>query len=130
MTLCLEVPVHLRVTADLDLLQRTTGALIRNAIQHAPTGSRVTIEATTSGSPARIVVTDQGPGLPATEINRLLHPFETGEAAADKPATLGLGLALAQTVARAHGGDLNLTPNHPTGLLAELTIPLAPPQRP
>ena len=129
-TVCLEVPAHLMVSADLGLLQRAAGALIRNAIQHAPSGSRVTIGASTSAGVARIAVTDQGPGIPAAEIDRLLHPFETVEDAADKPVRLGLGLALVETVATAHGGGLVIEPNHPTGLRAELRIPVAQPPGP
>lgn len=112
-------PEHLVHRCDPLLVERAVGAVLRNAIQHGPAGSTITVTVASNGNGARVEVVDQGPGIPAQDVDRLLKPFETG----DREDGQGLGLALADTIVTAHGGTLRLTPNDPTGLRVELTIP-------
>jgi signal transduction histidine kinase len=71
--------------------------LIRNAVEHAPPGSRVEV-VLTSGA---VEILDAGPGLPDAVRARLYQPFVTG-----RPGGTGLGLVIAQRIAAAGGGRI------------------------
>jgi two-component system osmolarity sensor histidine kinase EnvZ len=71
----------------------------------------------------RIEVRDRGPGIPAEEADRLKLPFTRLEAARSNAVGAGLGLAIVERIARAHGGALDLLPREGGGLVARITIP-------
>jgi len=75
--------------------------------------------------PAVIAVVDSGPGIEPDQIERLLRPFERGDTARSGSGGAGLGLAIVNRIARAHHGQLKLSPNCPSGLRAQIRIPLA-----
>ena len=66
---------------------------------------------------------DSGPGIAADQVDRLLRPFERGDASRSGSGGAGLGLAIVDRIARAHQGRLQLHSNTPTGLHAELRLP-------
>ena len=72
-----------------------------------------------------IDVEDDGPGLSATQKIAMLQPFVRGDDARtmDQASGFGLGLSIAQAVARAHGGELSLHDRAPHGLIARITLP-------
>jgi signal transduction histidine kinase len=70
---------------------------------------------------AEIIVTDRGPGVPASDRERVLDRFVRLEASRSEPGS-GLGLSLVAAVARLHGGTLRLEDNHP-GLKVVLSVP-------
>jgi two-component system osmolarity sensor histidine kinase EnvZ len=73
-------------------------------------------------------VSDEGPGIPATEIERLKRPFTRLESARGEVSGTGLGLAIAERVARSHGGRLELAAGeNGKGLRAALILPAANP---
>jgi signal transduction histidine kinase len=65
----------------------------------------------------RLEVSDNGPGLSRDIVAQLFEPFHSG-----KPSGVGIGLALSQRIARAHGGKLVLVPS-PRGAVFALTVP-------
>ncbi len=68
-------------------------------------------------------VLDEGPGVPAESLSRLCAPFYRGDDARSGPAGAGLGLAIAQAIAEAHGGRLVLANRTPRGFSAALVLP-------
>jgi two-component system osmolarity sensor histidine kinase EnvZ len=76
------------------------------------------------GQDAVISVADHGPGVPTEQIDRLLRPFERGDSARSGGGGAGLGLPIVQRISRLHGGSLRLLANSPSGLRAEMTLPL------
>jgi signal transduction histidine kinase len=111
------------VLGDPLALRRLVSNLLDNAVRYGG-GARCRI--VRSGSEAILLVEDEGPGLPEESLERVFQPFERGDAARD-PATggVGLGLALARGIARAHGGDVRLRRRDGGGLCAELRLPAA-----
>ncbi|MFN9210474.1 MAG: ATP-binding protein [Betaproteobacteria bacterium] len=73
---------------------------------------------------ALLTVADQGPGIAPADLQRLLRPFERGDAARGGGTGAGLGLAIVQRIAQLHGGQFTLGANTPHGLRAELRLPL------
>jgi two-component system osmolarity sensor histidine kinase EnvZ len=69
-------------------------------------------------------VLDRGPGIPEAERERLKRPFTRLDTARSGPAGAGLGLAIVDRVARAHGGSLELLARSGGGLLARLSLAL------
>ena len=116
----LTVPAVLAVHGDRELLQQAVANLLDNAIKFSPSGGVVRLEAAVQGTEVRVMVADQGPGIPETDRQRAVQRFFRGEQARNTPGS-GLGLALVSAVANLHGGGLLLEDNGP-GLRAVLSV--------
>ncbi len=103
-------------------LRRALGNLVNNALRHA--GGAVEVETRAEGNLAVVEVLDRGPGIPAAEIERLKRPFTRLDDARGGGGGSGLGLAIVDRVARAHGGRLELAPREGGGLAARLFLAL------
>jgi len=119
-----EIPPDLEVFGDRDMVQQAVANLLDNAIKFAPPRTRVRLWAAREEGAVRIVVADQGPGIPEEDRARATERFFRGETARSTPGS-GLGLALVQAVATLHGGVLRLEDAGP-GLSAVLTLPYGP----
>jgi signal transduction histidine kinase len=103
-------------------VRRAVANLIDNAVKYG-SAARVRIER--DGDRVLIVVDDDGPGIPADEQERVFAPFYRLEAARDPgKAGVGLGLSVARTVAREHGGDVGLRNRSGGGLSAVIELPV------
>ncbi|AOG23700.1 ATP-binding protein [Acidovorax sp. RAC01] len=102
-------------------LRRAVDNLVENAWRHG--APPVVLRTGSEGNAVWIEAQDHGPGLPASELERVRQPFARGEAARSGRPGAGLGLAIADRVAHAHGGRLELhsAPGH--GLRARLVLP-------
>ena len=109
-------------------LDRALDNLLTNAVRYgrdAESGKlQMAVSLTVAADRAVVSVTDLGSGVPASEIDRLMRPFERGEAARSGSTGAGLGLPIVERVARMHGGDLQLSTNSPHGMRAEMRLPL------
>ncbi len=115
----------LRVLAHEDLLKEALSNLIHNAIRYTPRGGQVTVQVSRVGAQASIVVVDNGPGIPAAELDRAGERFFRGSNV-EQPGT-GLGLAIVRSLAERLGGSLELAGGpQGRGLAATLLLPLAP----
>ncbi len=101
-------------------LRRAVGNLIDNALRYA--GEPVEVAARSEGANVIIEVLDRGPGIPAGEAERLKQPFTRLDPARSGRGGAGLGLAIVERVARAHGGRLELVPRPGGGLAARLSV--------
>ena len=97
------VPDSLEVTADPQLLDQLLLNLVKNAAEAlADTdGSRITLSARLDLGRTLIAVADNGPGIPADEIDQVFIPFFT-----TKRAGSGIGLSLSRQIMTAHGGEI------------------------
>jgi two-component system heavy metal sensor histidine kinase CusS len=92
-------------------LERLVRNLVENAVRHSPRGGRVCVDARREGGEARLVVSDEGPGVQRAVRERIFQPFfrlPAGRPGATDEGGAGLGLAIARTIARTHGGDLRV----------------------
>jgi len=103
-------------------LRRALVNLVDNALRHA--GAPVAIAS--RRAPGRLVleVLDRGPGIPPGEAERLKQPFTRLDAARGGRGGAGLGLAIVDRIAHAHGGALELAPREGGGLAARLSLPV------
>ena len=116
-------PRHLAVHCLPLALERALANLVDNAVKFA---SSVTIRLrATETNQVIIEVEDDGPGISDAEKPRVLEPFYRTDEARSSVGGFGLGLSIALTVARQHGGTLTLHDRQPHGLCARLTIPVA-----
>jgi signal transduction histidine kinase len=103
-----------------NLLRRAVRNLIDNALAY---GVRAKVRARIEADMVLIEVEDQGPGIPQNRMATVVQSFTRLEESRSRDSGgAGLGLAIAESVARAHGGELRLRNGHP-GLVASLLIP-------
>jgi signal transduction histidine kinase len=116
-------PAHLTVRARSLALKRVLVNLVTNAVNYA--GS-ATVRLSNDG--ARMVVVeieDDGPGIPASDLERAFEPFHRGEPSRNRETGgVGLGLPIARNIMRAHGGDVVIANRAPRGLKATATLPV------
>ena len=123
-------PLYLEIDgAPLSLMRAITN-VVENAVKY---GGRADVRLTASVSTIDITVTDQGPGIPLAEQERVFEPFyrlDPARSPAREGAVLGemggtgLGLAIARHAFRAHGGDISLrNGDGAIGLVVHLSLP-------
>lgn len=106
------------VVASPTLMRQAVENLVRNGITHGEDPSLTLAKVSRN---AEIIVESGGPVLDAAEIRTWIEPFARAQRTAG--AGHGLGLALVDAIARAHGGSLDLTPRAGGGLAATLRLP-------
>ncbi|TMV06534.1 HAMP domain-containing protein [Ruegeria sediminis] len=102
------------------LLSQALSNLVENALRYAPEGSTVAVNLGGKDGYAILSVSDQGPGVPDTDLPRLEQPFVTLDPSRSSRNS-GLGLALVAAIARMHGGAFSAR-NRDPGLEATLTL--------
>jgi signal transduction histidine kinase len=134
LALCAEEAAHddievqgdwVSVHGDEKMLRHAIRNLLDNARKHAPAQpAEISVQRRPGG--ARISVCDRGPGVPATDAERIFEPFVrlSGRGSGDGS---GLGLALVRRIARAHGGDAICQPHPGGGACFRLELPDCPP---
>lgn len=113
------------VNADAVALARLVDNLIQNALQHGAPPLEITLE--TRNGEARLGVRDHGPGISPDRYEDALRPFSRLDPARSRTGNVGLGLALVDAIARAHGGRLDLETPPDGGLRAVAILPYRPP---
>jgi two-component system osmolarity sensor histidine kinase EnvZ len=114
--------VHAPVALRALSVERALGNLIGNAVRY---GNRAEVSVTRADGSLRFTVEDDGPGIPADRRAEALRPFARLDQARnqDRGTGVGLGLAIAQEIARAHGGWLELSDSARLGgLRADLVV--------
>ncbi len=96
-----------RLEADPDLLARVIGNLLDNGRRYAGPNGQVQISSIPSDGQLRIVVDDDGPGIPPADRERVFDRFFRSDAARSRPVGgSGLGLAISRAIVGAHGGSI------------------------
>ena len=112
------------VLAQPSALRRCLENLVGNAVRY---GGLAQVTLHDGEDHLRIAVRDRGPGLPVQELERVTTPFYRVETSRNRESGgAGLGLSIAQDIARRHGGQLVLSNAPGGGLLAEVLLPRRP----
>ncbi len=114
-----EVP---SLSAARESLKQALIVLVDNAIAFSPEGGVISVACrpVAQGGGAGVVfeVSDEGPGVPLADRAKIFDPFFSTRAGG-----IGMGLFVAQSVARAHGGSLEVADREPTGAVFALSLP-------
>jgi signal transduction histidine kinase len=129
LALKVDAPAAAPVLGNRELVSQALANLVDNAIKYAaPHGAQtdgaqpeIVVRATGEGDRILLTVSDPGPGIPEADRSRVVDRFVRLEQSRSLPGS-GLGLSLAQAVARLHGGELRLEDNRP-GLRSVISLP-------
>ena len=108
-----------QISGHRQFLSQAVGNLLDNAVKFTPTGGSIAIAL--SRDPARLVISDSGPGIAAADRARVLQRFVRLDASRSAAGN-GLGLSLVAGVAKLHGAELELSDSDLGGLSVQLTI--------
>ncbi|GAA0929282.1 hypothetical protein GCM10009554_11530 [Kribbella koreensis] len=124
-------PTWLTVPADLSRLHQLVANLLDNASRHSPAGGVVRLVALATADGWRLEVTDEGPGIPVADRDRVFERFGT-LAETEGGGGTGLGLAIARWVTDLHGGTIHFVEPEPgaPGARARVDLPLKPQDQP
>ncbi len=103
---------NVQVMGDRTLLGQVLANLIENALHHTPSGAHIALSLDRQGSDVRLMVADNGPGIPYDEREKVLQRLYRLDRSRHTPGN-GLGLSLVDAVVRVHGARLSLEDNEP-----------------
>ncbi|GAC1584117.1 MAG: ATP-binding protein [Polyangiales bacterium] len=112
-------------------LERMIRNLVENAVRHSPRDSRVQVRSSRNHRAVDLVVTDEGPGVPSKDGERIFEPFFRGSwERANDSASSGLGLSIVRQIAVSHGGSVRLDNDsgRKKGAQFVVTLPLSSPE--
>lgn len=122
--------LDLRLPADVPplyvdgiLIVQLFANLFDNMAKYTPVGTRITVSAGVDGAFVRVIVEDDGPGLPPGDPARLFDKFQRGTQEGNVVG-VGLGLAICRAVVRAHGGQIEASRRAGGGARFEFTLPV------
>ena len=125
-TLRLEPPAGMasaELSGQPEQLLRLFTNLLLNAIRHSPEGGTVTLQLTPLPQALRVEVVDAGPGISPDQREQVFERFWRGGDQADAGGHSGLGLAIARSIARRHGGELRVGESRPGRCVLVVELP-------
>jgi len=125
-SISLQLPADLpAVFVDASLVVQVFANLLDNVAKYTPPGCAVRITAQAEARFVRVMVDDDGPGLPAGDPAALFDKFHRG-ADEGNIAGVGLGLAICRAIVQAHGGEIRASTRAKGGARFEFTLPMEP----
>ncbi len=111
------------ILVDRRRMSQVVGNLLQNATRYSPEGTVIEARAERVGGTIRISVSDQGPGVPAGERERIFDKFYRGARTKATTRGTGLGLAIARTLVELHGGSIHVEDAEDGGAMFVVEIP-------
>ncbi|MFD1204283.1 MULTISPECIES: cell wall metabolism sensor histidine kinase WalK [Sporosarcina] len=112
------------VEIDTDKMTQVIDNIISNALKYSPDGGDVRFGVTTSGSFIKVMISDDGLGIPKANVNRIFDRFYRADRARSRAmGGTGLGLAIAKEMILAHGGDIWAESEEGKGTTIFFTLP-------
>ncbi len=112
------------VRADSILLHQLLQNLSTNALRYNQSGGFVRFTLAKENNAMRITVANSGPGIPEPDRKKIFQRFHRADSSRNRAEGVGLGLAIAREIARAHGGELELLDSPSNETCFGLTLPL------
>ncbi len=112
------------IVLDEDILRIVLVNLLGNVDKYAASGKYVLIRSSIENNKLMVRVRDHGPGIPIRYRRHIFKPFTRLNHAIEAPSGTGIGLSIAQSAAKRHGGSLVLEPCAPPGACFLLSLPL------
>ncbi|UJA18821.1 HAMP domain-containing histidine kinase [Thermoleophilia bacterium SCSIO 60948] len=112
------------LVGDPQRLTQAAMSLISNAVRQTEPGDRIVIGSAAESGAARIWIADSGPGVPASERERIFERFARGAKGRQTYEGSGMGLAIVRAIAEAHGGSVSVGEAEEGGARFEIEIPL------
>ncbi len=117
-------PEPFLVWADADRVAQVLINLLSNAIRFSPDRGQVVVRAQREAGVVRIVVEDEGPGVPEAHVSSLFVPFQQAESASSRHrGGSGLGLAISKAIVEHHGGVIGYEATEQGGACFAFTLP-------
>ncbi|HEY8416230.1 MAG TPA: HAMP domain-containing sensor histidine kinase [Thermaerobacter sp.] len=120
-------PGGVAALVDPDRIRQLVLILLSNAIRYTDPGTTVTVRLLPAAGPRgdhRLIVEDEGPGIPPADLERIFEPFYRGDAARSRATGgFGLGLAVARWIVERHGGRIRAANRQPRGARFEVELP-------
>jgi signal transduction histidine kinase len=118
-------PDDLVLRVDKQRMRQVLANLVANAIRHSPDVGRVLLSARADDGKARFEITDEGPGIPPDDLERVFERFYRSDRARSADAGgVGLGLAISRWIVELHGGTIHAAPGDPKGCRIVVELPL------
>lgn len=118
------VSAHPTVNGRATLIASAVDNVLRNAVRHTPAGTRVQVAIDEADDAATISIRDHGPGVPATDIERIFTPFHrVGIDRSQSSGGVGLGLAIARRAIALHEGTIAAENAAGGGLRVTIRLP-------
>ena len=115
----------LLVNVDVRLIIQVFINLIDNAIKYTPEGSIININVSKQENKVIVKIIDNGPGINELDKERIFEMFYIGNnIIADGRKSLGLGLSLCKSIINAHGCEIKVSDNEPTGTVFTFDLPI------
>jgi signal transduction histidine kinase len=111
------------IRGDARRLRQAIGHLLSHALAQTPDGGRVLLHGGGDERAARIVVSDDGPGMDAKEQARAFDPLGRAELTRESDDVLGMALPLARQFVEAHGGSVTLYSEPGSGTMTTIELP-------
>jgi two-component system sensor histidine kinase BaeS len=116
-----------QISVEPDRIRQILVNLITNAHEYSPEGASIGVSAHAVGAEVEIGVTDNGPGIPAEQLERIFERFTRGDAGlTQRVGGTGLGLAISKSLAEAHGGSIAASSAVGQGSTFRVRLPIAP----
>ncbi|HEV8066031.1 MAG TPA: ATP-binding protein [Acidimicrobiales bacterium] len=121
-----QVTASATLEGDRLLIERLVANLLTNAVRHNVVGGRVEVVTATTDGKAEVTVTNTGPVVSASDVDRLFQPFQRlDRRRGHYKDGHGLGLSIVRAIATAHGATINATPVAGGGLSVNVVFPRA-----
>jgi two-component system sensor histidine kinase BaeS len=119
------------INVEPDRIRQILVNLLTNAHEYSPKGASIGVAARAVGAEVEITVSDDGPGIPAEQLEHIFERFTRGDAGlTQRVGGTGLGLAISKSLADLHGGSISAESTVGQGSAFRLRLPVAPPSGP
>lgn len=122
--LAIDIPVDLpTIAADRSSLSEVLSNLIDNALKYSNEGGAISVSAALDGEFVKVLVSDNGIGIPSSVVGNLFHKFYRSHRSRETVAGTGIGLYLCKAIVESHGGQISVSSIEGQGSTFSFTIP-------